>query len=437
MWVRRYWLPVPLFMLGAGLIMSSGPLIGLGAFMLMAGLVGKTWSEHVFDRLRFERRIPENRAFAGEKFHMTLRLVNDKLLPIPWIEMRDLVPEQLPANEERLAPSGSPGQLYLTRSTHLGWYERVSWPLELDAPVRGYYRFGPTRFRSGDIFGFFPAETENDEHTAVVVYPTTYTLPELGLPAERPFGESKGRDRIFEDPGRIAGLRDYRPEDSLRRIDWKASARRMELQSRVYEPSSTLHMLIAVNVHTLAHTWEGYVPETLERVLSVAGSVARYGFEAGYAIGLVANGAYPTSDRPMRVPVGRRADQLARILEALAVVGPLTMTSLHQVIEREAQSFPFGATLVCVTARMDDPLAASLRRVRDAGHSVTVLSLAEEPFQQDLGKVRFYDLNAAIGSLEARAGSAGASAPEPPISRVWREIERLGGQPGSGGDAGR
>jgi uncharacterized protein (DUF58 family) len=164
--------------------------------------------------------------------------------------------------------------------------------------------------------------------------------------------------------------------------------------------------------------------------------VARYGFEAGYAIGLVANGAYPTSDRPMRVPVGRRTDQLARILEALAVVGPLTMTSLHQVIEREAQSFPFGATLVCVTSRMDDPLAASLRRVRDSGHSVTVLSLADQPFDQDLGKVRFYDLSAAIRSLEARAANAGASAPEPAISRVWRDIERLGGNTGGIGGAG-
>jgi uncharacterized protein (DUF58 family) len=402
MWIRRYWVPVPLAMLALGLAMSSGPLIALGAFILMAGFVGQTWSDHVFDKVRFERYIPENRAFAGEKLHMTLRLVNDKFLPIPWIEVRDLVPEELPSGEEHLSPSGSPGQLYLTRSTHLSWYERVSWPLELDAPARGYYRFGPARFRSGDLFGFFPAEREDEDYTPVIVYPTTYELPDLGLPAERPFGERKGRERIFEDPGRIAGIRDYRPEDSLRRIDWKASARRQALQSRVYEPSSTLHMLIAVNVHTLEHSWEGYVPETLERVLSVAGSVARYGFEAGYAVGLVANGSFPTSDRPMRVPVGRRSDQLAHILEALAVIGPLTMTTLPPVIEREAQNFPFGATLVCVTALMDDELAAALARVRNAGHSVTVLSLAERPFQQDLPNVRFYDVSQTIRALEAR-----------------------------------
>jgi uncharacterized protein (DUF58 family) len=389
-------------MLGLGLITSNGPLIGIGAFILMAAFVAKTWSEHVFDSLDFERRIPENRAFAGEKLHMTLRMVNDKLLPVPWVELRDLVPEELPDVDEPLTPSGSPGHVFLTRSTHLSWYERVSWPLELDAPARGYYRFGPARFRSGDVFGFFPAQREDEDYTSVIIYPATYTLPELGLPSERPFGERKGRERIFEDPGRIAGIRDYRPEDSLRRIDWKASARRQSLQSRVYEPSSTLHMLVALNVHTLEHSWQGYVPELLERLLAVGGSVARYGFEAGYAVGLVANGSYPTSDRPMRIPVGRHPDQLARILEALAVIGPLTLTSLPAVIEKEAQNFPFGATLVCVTARMDEELAAALARVRSQGHSVTIISLSDEPLEHDVPGAIVYDLSKTIRSLEAR-----------------------------------
>jgi uncharacterized protein (DUF58 family) len=405
MWIRRYWFPLPLSMVGLGVILGSGPLIGLGAFMLLAGFVATKWAEHALDQVRYERIIPENRAFPGEKLRMTLRLVNDKLLPLPWVELRDLVPENLPIAEERLSPSTSPGQVYLTRSTHLAWYERVNWPLELDAPARGYYRMGPARLSSGDVFGFFPAEREDFEYTSLIVYPTTYTMPELGLPSERPFGERKGPDPIFEDPGRFAGLRDYRPGDSMRRIDWKATARRMDLQSRVYEPSSTLHMLVAVNVHTLAHSWEGYVPEVLERVLSVGASVARYGFEAGYSVGLIANGAYPTSDRPMRIPVGRRPDQLVKILEALAVIGPLTLTPVHAVINREAQVFPFGATLVCVTAQMDDDIAGSLERISRAGHSVTILSLAEEPFEQELRGIRFYDLVNTMRSLEARGAA--------------------------------
>jgi len=162
-------------------------------------------------------------------------------------------------------------------------------------------------------------------------------------------------------------------------------------------------MLVALNVHTLAHTWEGYVPDLLERLLSVAGSVARYGIEAGYAVGLAANGSFPDSDRPLRVPVGSSSDQLMRILEALAVIGPLTLVPLQTILEREAQAFPFGATLVCVTARMDPGLAASLLRIAGAGHSVTVLSLADEDFEEDLGRIPVLSLSNVMKSLEQRA----------------------------------
>jgi uncharacterized protein (DUF58 family) len=403
-WIRHVWVQFGLALLVLGLLIGREALAALAVFLLAGGYLAWKWSRNVLDRVRYERVLPENRAFAGEKLSLTLRLVNDKLLPIPWLQVKDTIPEGTLQGEAHLAPASFPNYVVLTRSTHLSWYERITWPLELEAPARGYYRLGPAQLTSGDIFGFFEAQQDDERMTSLIIYPAIYSLKDLGLPAERPFGERKGRERIFEDPSRIAGLRDYRPGDPMRRIDWKASARRQELQSRVYEPSSTLHLLIAVNVHTLEHSWEGYVPEMLEEVLSVAGSVAHYGFEAGYAIGLVANGAYPESDRPMRVPVGRRSDQLARVLEALAVIGPLTLVTLESVLDREAQSFPFGATLVCVTARMDEGLAASLRRIADGGHSVTVLSLGEEGLQgeQDLGKIRVFDLKGVIGSQTAQ-----------------------------------
>jgi uncharacterized protein (DUF58 family) len=143
------------------------------------------------------------------------------------------------------------------------------------------------------------------------------------------------------------------------------------------------------------------VPELLERLISLTGSVARKGFEDGYSIGLATNGSFPESDRPLRVPVGRHADQLGRVLEALAVIGPFTLGTIDTVIDREAQRFPLGATLVCVTSRMDPPLATSLQRVARSGHAVTVLSLAE---RQDVAAllpgITVYDLRNVLPSPE-------------------------------------
>ncbi len=422
MLLSRAWLPLTLGLLLLGIALSSGAVIGLSIFVMAAGVVAHYWSRHVLDRLTYQRLIPENRAFPGEHVSITLRLVNDKMLPVPWIEVRDAVPEACLTGDERTSGTGTPGYVHTIRSTHLSWYERISWPLQLKAVARGHYRVGPVRITTGDAFGFNPVVREEEKYDSFIVYPRVYELPELDLPAERPFGELKGRQRIFEDPGRIAGVRDYQPGDSMRRIDWKASARRQTLQSKVYEPSATMHLLLAVNVHTMAASWQGFQPELLERLLAATASVGRHAFEAGYAVGLVANGSYPDSDRPMRVPVGRSADQLGHLLEALAVIHPLTMASLEMVIDREAARFPYGATLVCVTSRMDEALAASLLSVARAGHTVTVISLAEreDEFDELLPGIRVYNIAGAMHALEAREGmlpgrsSAGVSAPPSP-----------------------
>ena len=292
-----------------------------------------------------------------------MRLKNDKFLPLPWIHVKEPMPEGVQVDRRHVSPVAYAGYVQVDHASHLSWYERISWKMDYKSSKRGHFRLGPARLQSGDLFGFFPVDRDDTPVDQMIIYPKLYDLPSLGLPPERPFGEMKGRQRIFEDPSRIAGLRDYRPGDPMRRIDWKASARTQTLQSRVYEPSGTLHMLIALNVNTMEHVWEGYVPELLERLISLAGSVAQYGFDDGYSIGLATNGSFPESDRPLRVPVGRHADQLARVLEALAVIGPFTLSPLEFVIDREAQRFPLGATLVCVTGRLDPPLADALRKV--------------------------------------------------------------------------
>jgi uncharacterized protein (DUF58 family) len=391
-WLSKVWLQLPLFLAFLGIIVGSAPLVGLAMFLLAAGALASYWSRHALDRVSYTRHIPESRGFPGDVLQITLRLVNDKPLPLPWLRVREAAPEGVQVDHKKIGPSAYPGYVQVNQMSHVSWYERVSWRMPYKATNRGHFKLGPARVYSGDIFGFFPTERDETKIDELIVYPKVYDLPTLGLPPERPFGDMKGRQRIFEDPSRITGLRDYRPGDPMRRIDWKASARSQALQSRVYEPSGTLHMMVALNVDTMEHVWEGYVPELLERLVSLAGSAASYGFESGYAIGLATNGSFPESDRPLRVPVGRTADQLAKVLEALAVIGPFTLSPLEAVIDREAQRFPFGATLVCVTSRMDAPLARSLLKVATAGHAVSVMSLSDKDFSSELPGIRVYDL---------------------------------------------
>ena len=383
----RHWLAASVALVVAGLIWSSGALVGLGVFIGIAGTLARIWADKSLDNVRLERRLPESRAFPGGRLRLHYRVSNRKLLPLASLEVREQLPEALAPPELQLRPSGVPGVHEYTKTTHLGWFERAGWTVDLLCTRRGRYRIGPARLRSGDAFGLFSKQrTETDAET-VVVYPETRPLPDLGLPAARPLGERTGRERLLEDPLRIAGIRDYQPGDAIRRIDWKATARRGELQSRVYEPSSTHHLFLALNVDTLEHTWLGFLPDVLEANIVVAASIARWATEQRYAVGLLANGNVAESDQPITIAPGRGPDQLSTILESLAGINPMTLVPLAAMLERQSHSLPFGATLVVVTVLMPQALAAVLRRLHGSGQQVVVLSMSSETWPKLLGDV--------------------------------------------------
>jgi uncharacterized protein (DUF58 family) len=48
------------------------------------------------------------------------------------------------------------------------------------AAIRGYYRLGPARLASGDVFGFFPVERDDNTVDPIIVYPSCSTCRRWG-----------------------------------------------------------------------------------------------------------------------------------------------------------------------------------------------------------------------------------------------------------------
>lgn len=361
----------------AGFAASQPPIAAVGLVVVVLGWAGRYWSRHLFDRLTLKREPAETRVFIGERVPLKVELENRKPLPLPWYEWRLGLSGHLPVEDEALGAAAVPGQKWLIRKGALGWYQRHDWTFTLAPDTRGYHQVGTATIRSADLLGAYPRSFEDDGRTHLVVFPRVFSMEDLGLPSGRPFGERKGGNRVFEDPLRIAGLREYRPGDPLRRIDWKATARSGDLRSRVYEPSATQQLYLLVNIDTMEHAWEGYLRDELERIVSVSASLCVWAAGARYAVGLLANGAFPDADRPIRLPPSRSRDQVSRLLEALAVIQPLTMGDLAGAIQRESGKLPQGSTLVVVASLMPPALAGVLARLHDEGHNVFVIATSQ------------------------------------------------------------
>jgi uncharacterized protein (DUF58 family) len=244
---------------------------------------------------------------------------------------------------------------------------------------RGFYPFGPVRLVSGDIWGLFRRSRILSQLDWLIVYPQVLPLEALGFPQKEPLGEKKATWRIFEDPSRAVGIRDYRPEDGFRHIHWKASARRQELQTKVYEPTTSQHLMLFLNVATFARHWEGTKPLLLEQTIAVAASIASFGVEERYLVGVMANGSIPHSDQPIKVLPSRRPDQLSRLLEAMAAVTSFTTSTIESLLLAESARLPWGATLIIVTSIVTQDLLSALVRLRDVGRRLVLVSLEDEP----------------------------------------------------------
>jgi uncharacterized protein (DUF58 family) len=362
--------------------------------------IGRLWGRHLFDRVTLRRSLSETRAFIDEPVILSVELENLKLLPLPWYEWRVGVSQQIVIEGQRLAAAAMPGMSWLVRRGAIGWYERQRWAFSVRASERGRHQFGPGSMHSADLFGFFPGHYNDNDTAHLVVFPRVFSLPELGFPADRPFGELKGASPVFEDPRRIAGIREYRPGDPLRRVDWKATARSGEMQSRVYEPSGTRQVYILLNIDTLEHSWEGYLKDELERSVSTAASLAAWACAERYAVGLLANGGLPEADRPIRLAPSGAPDQLTRLLEALAIVQPLTMSDLADVVNRERGRVPAGSTIILVASLIPSALAAAVRRLADEGNTVIAVITSHRTDTSELGPIPVHRVATEFQPLE-------------------------------------
>ncbi len=358
-----------------GMVLGQPAVTVIGTITLLTLALSWFWNKHVLDRLLFERDTDADRCFAGESLHLTLRMTNKKLLPMPWVRVEDAVAARVRVRDWEAFQSESPGTQIVSFFTALRWYERITWHLTIQCPHRGYFRVGPVTVRAGDPFGFFAHRQSLPGEQYLTVYPRLVALDELGLPPRHLLGETNVRRTVITDPTRTVGTREYRPEDPFKAIHWKASARAGAYQTKVYEPTANLQIAIFLNLDTVARYYEGVDQEHLERAISVAASIAQWADMEKYAVGIFANGLLAQTDQTLRVPPGRREDQYARILEGLARLTPFTYVNIAGTLAQESPRFPWGSTVIVVTMTMTDPLRRALANLVQRGLRIVIVAL--------------------------------------------------------------
>jgi uncharacterized protein (DUF58 family) len=368
---------IVLFISGAW---SGSLLLVMGTTLLSFVLgVAALWNHYALDGIRYQRRFHFRKAFPGETSHVELVVENNKLLPATWLRIADEWPDAV-ALDDNAYQERSSGEGYrdLVHLFNLRWFGRMRRRYDMTFKERGVYPVGPVKLESGDPFGIYGKYAESRQIEYLTVYPRILPLSELKLRPEDPFGDIASRRRIYEDPSRPIGVRAYHPEDGFRRVNWPATARTGELQSRVLQPVSAQVMMVCLNVATFPERWQGVNPELLERVVSIAATVVHRAIQDGYSVGLLSDGGMRRSDQPYSLAPGRSPQQLGWLLQALAGVVPISTLGFEKYLLRAMPSLPYGATLVVISAIHSQLLSETLLRLKHYRGSITLLSLDEK-----------------------------------------------------------
>ncbi|CAG0929565.1 hypothetical protein TFLX_01363 [Thermoflexales bacterium] len=343
------------------IFLREDTILTLVYFLVGTYALSHWWSRRALKTVEYNRSF-QRRAFLYEKVPVQLELVNRHWLPVPWLQLTEKLPLEL------IVPS-----TYRSVTT-IGPYGRRQFDYTLHADRRGYYTIGPLHLRSGDLIGL--NEEINTEGAAdhLIVYPKIIPFANVKLPSRSPIGTLRHTQPLFEDPSRVRGKRDYVAGDSLRRVDWKATATLGRLQVKQFEPSIALETAIFLNLNADEYEQRTRLDAT-ELAIVVAASLANWIIGKRQSAGLSVNGADPigAGEKPQALPPRKGRAHLTRILDVLARIRSISTPPFAQMLQHAVPHLPWGTTVILITGAVDDIVFDEIFRARRAGLNVVLI----------------------------------------------------------------
>ncbi len=427
----RNWLVGVILVLGFALVFRLGLLAqamyGLLAVIFASRWLTRQWSESVVA----QRQCSQLTAEVGDTVTVIVSVRNEGRWPVTWMLVEDLLPAHaLQFEPPRLQVTGRRIDVL---SFPAGGAKNLLYQLKCNR--RGYYQLGPTVLETGDLFGLDRRYRVGAAPHFLLVYPEVVPLEGYAVASRRPIGEVRMTHRLYEDPTRIAGVRQYQAGDPFHRVHWRATARTGILHSKVYEPSTVAGATVLIDFHRDSYD-RRHEPVRSELAVTAAASILNTLYQLGQQIGLVTNGRDAAdrvrlegwdgdsrtrdvarragamtahSDRllPVVVPTGRSPECFQQILATLARLELTDGLTLPQLIQETESHLPRDATVIVILPRATPDDAIALGNLRRSGFAVTALLNLYDDYEFAMAAGPLMAEGVDARPLKDRAGIAG------------------------------
>ena len=309
-------------------------LIGIGGTWLIC----RWWARGLARSLHFEREMRYGWAQVGDRLEERFTLRNDFLLPATWVTVQDH--SSLPNHQASVA-------------TGVDGASTSQWRILSRCTRRGVFTLGGTSLETGDPLGIYTITFEDPTSSTLAVMPPVVSLPGFHINSSNWAGEGKTNRRSLEETINASHTREMSPNDPMRWIHWKSTARHHTFYVRQFEGTPAGDWWILLDLHNGSQLGTGW-DSTEEHSVILASSLAAQGLNEEYPVGIAIN-----SHEPAWLVPQRNEYQQQSLLRALAVASPAEM-SLNEYLQRIGKAVSSHSSLLIVTACADVQWTSSL-----------------------------------------------------------------------------
>lgn len=342
-------------------------------YLIQRGLYTTLWDRGLKLKLRFgAAAITE-----GESVTVTERVENRSWLPLPVLNYEYVLSRNFaPVTESGARPIMLRRQLALA-----GHRAAVNRCAVLGLP-RGVYTVIEARLLSSDLFYTCKLEHRETCVNRLTVYPAKLPAEKLEVPFRQLLGAVLTRRMAQEDPFQLKGIRPYEIYDSLRSINWKASAKTGELKVNQYEYSTDEALVFLLDLS------EGSEAER-EELLRLASSLSQLFLRRGISVSLRSNGRSCVSGAAVRVPSASGIGHQNAVDAALAEIklSASVTAPFAEFLSGLPASVAARALPVALSVNVTESAAAAFQRAFGAGGGY-LLSVGGGASARELGGVR-------------------------------------------------
>lgn len=335
-------------------------LAGVGLlFWLQNWLYKNFWNKNLTVDISFST----NHAVEGDKIYLYEELRNEKILPLSIVKVKFTTAKELLFDE--LEEGSVTDKYYRNDILSAMMYQRVKRKIPLVCSHRGVYTIEDMDVIGSDLFlsEFYVFHME--KHSSVVVYPRHLPFGQLNIPYRNIMGMVLSNQRLYQDPFEFSGIREYQSYDSMKMVNWKATAKTGSLQVNVKDYTANRSVRIVLNIKSRFAYRE---KEMEEQCIRIAATLAEKLLAEGVQVELESNGRIGTTKETVRVPLGARKEYSKKIDETLALIDTNIETdSVIDFIEKKAQNEK--AVCILISREGREEIQEAVRQKEKKGES--------------------------------------------------------------------